>query len=242
MASQLYRRIRWTDEPSPSRSHTEKFARLRYVDEFDARIFQHPVSGEYAVVFRGTDDLPDMLDNLGQFNGEVSDQYRAAADLAIKVIQENPGETFTFAGHSLGGGLATTAALATSRQATVFNAAALHPNSAAALGIDMRPASTLNDHVIVDGEIVTSIQDASYPSPSRVFIPDHDAHLYPRDVESNPAPSSRFLIPQPRPAWMDQQQAGLSFFMRPEIIVRHLMATVIESITTLLEVACGIPR
>jgi len=211
-------------------------------EEFDARIFQHPVSGEYVVVFRGTDDLRDVLDDLGQFNGAVSNQYRDAAVLGNRLRTLWPNLDISFSGHSLGGGLATTAALASGNHATVFNAAALHPDTAAALGLNMRNANGLVDNMTVDGEIVTTIQDTSRLPPDATLLPSHDAHLYPREWESHPAPGSRFVLPQPAYAWMEQQQDALPFYFRPEMIRRHLMTTVIESLTTLLEVACGIPR
>jgi len=210
--------------------------------DFDARIFQNPVTSEYVVVFRGTDDLRDVLDDLGQFNGESSNQYRAAASLGRRLNTLRPNHNISFSGHSLGGGLATTAALASGRRATVFNAAALHADTAQQLQLNISRAATLVENLTVDGEIVTTAQDTPHLPPGANPFPSHDAHLYPRDLVSNPAPGARFLLPQPAYAWMEQQQDALPFFFRPEMIRRHLMATVIESLTTLLEVACGIPR
>jgi len=211
-------------------------------DEFDARIFQHPVSGEYVVVFRGTDDPQDVLDDLGQFNGEASDQYEQASSLGNRLNVRWPNLDISFSGHSLGGGLATTAALASGRRATVFNAAALHVETAEQLQLYIGGAAGLVDNLTVDGEIVTTIQDTSRLPPDATLFPSHDAHLYPREWESHPAPGARFVLPQPADAWMEQQQDALPFYFRPEVIRRHLMTTVIESLTTLLEVACGIPR
>ncbi|WP_444897186.1 RHS repeat-associated core domain-containing protein [Microbulbifer sp. SSSA005] len=88
------------------------------------------VDGDSKVIaYAGTDPSSingfsnDMGDNVNQAYGRHSDQYAAGIKYAI-----DKGVTH-FAGHSLGGGIASAAAIATGGSATIFNAAGLHNNT-----------------------------------------------------------------------------------------------------------------
>jgi len=81
--------------------------------------------GNYILGFRGTGAPGDWRANIGQALFGKSVQYDQAVDLAIEVHQATGGNV-TFAGHSLGGGLASAAAYATGGRAITFNAAGLH--------------------------------------------------------------------------------------------------------------------
>ncbi|MCF8448561.1 MAG: DUF2974 domain-containing protein [Taibaiella sp.] len=82
---------------------------------------------EFVFVFRGSElELNDWLNNIQQPFGKA-EQYRLAAEIAQ--IMENrikiENAQLVFVGHSLGGGLASLAALVTGRPATTFNAPGL---------------------------------------------------------------------------------------------------------------------
>lgn len=74
--------------------------------------------------------LEDFLgNNLPQALGLPTDYYDRAMRLAVALRRE--GIDFDLAGHSLGGGMASAAAAVTGMRAVTFNAAGLHPDTAA---------------------------------------------------------------------------------------------------------------
>lgn len=76
---------------------------------------------EYVVAFAGTGDPMDLITDIKNFVGLPTTQYQLAAHIAEAAVEKYPGVTFV--GHSLGGGLAQYAALKTTNNAVVFNAA-----------------------------------------------------------------------------------------------------------------------
>lgn len=79
----------------------------------------------YMLAFAGTEDLKDWTTNYLETKGS-SQQYEDAAKLARVVANLVGGaDKVIFVGHSLGGGLASTAAYATGSNAITFNAAAV---------------------------------------------------------------------------------------------------------------------
>src|SRR5699024_2421952 len=107
---------------------------------FDAAIYQND-QGQYVVAYRGTDnwapgERSDLDDNLGQGLGFESGQYQDAVALA-KVAEQVFGDgNVAFTGHSLGGGLASAAALATDASGVTFNAAGLSDQTLESLGFN----------------------------------------------------------------------------------------------------------
>ena len=93
-------------------------------DGFAARLTE--IDGHYYIAFRGTSDFDDWLNNAQQGTGFASSQYDQAVRLATDVAGKLPSGSYTFVGHSLGGGLASAAAHATGGPAITFNAAGLH--------------------------------------------------------------------------------------------------------------------
>ncbi len=80
---------------------------------------------EYVFVFRGSEPKEnDINNNLQQFLDGNSEQYSLASKIAIELVKEF-GNGIKFVGHSLGGGLASLAALVTGASAVTFNAAGL---------------------------------------------------------------------------------------------------------------------
>ena len=84
-------------------------------------------------------------------------QYQEAAALAQRVSQAVGGARLTMAGHSLGGGLAADAAIATGRSAVTFNAAGLNVLTTIYEGGLFFGGSVIN--YSVEGEILTTLQD-----------------------------------------------------------------------------------
>ena len=79
----------------------------------------------YMLAFAGTEDLKDWNANFAETKG-LSVQHKDAASLARVVVNKVGGvDKVIFVGHSLGGGLASTAAYATGSNAITFNAAAV---------------------------------------------------------------------------------------------------------------------
>lgn len=83
----------------------------------------------YVIAFRGSDSIvkhasSDWLhNNLTDRLGVGASQYKEAVDDAQQFLREHPGADVTFTGHSLGGGLAEVASVATGHHAVAFNAA-----------------------------------------------------------------------------------------------------------------------
>ncbi len=114
--------------------------------------------GDLVLAFRGTEPLSavDWVEDVEQAFGQ-SEQYEQAVSLArelqIEVNQYNQdnglhGEEaidLSFTGHSLGGGLATAAALATGEDAIVFDAAGLSSRTIENLNLDTENASAVTN-------------------------------------------------------------------------------------------------
>lgn len=97
---------------------------------------------QYVLAFAGTNDWRDWLSNVRQATGYDDVQYNQAVSVA-KSAKAAFGEQLVISGHSLGGGLAATAALATGTQAVTFNAAGVSDHTLNRFGID--PAAARQD-------------------------------------------------------------------------------------------------
>ncbi len=111
---------------------------------FAAAIFQN-ADGAYVVAFRGTDDWSpavagDADDNALQSLGFETGQYRDAITLAQRAEQVFGEGNVAVTGHSLGGGLASAAALATGATGVTFNAAGLSNETLDRLGFNPNAA------------------------------------------------------------------------------------------------------
>ncbi|SNS92605.1 MULTISPECIES: type VI secretion system tip protein TssI/VgrG [unclassified Azospirillum] len=112
---------------------------------------------EYVVAYRGTDfsKFADIKDNALQAFGAENEHYKQAIKLAREMNIATNGKV-SFTGHSLGGGMASAAAVATGRPAITFNAAGLHPDTVAAYS-DAPPADVTAYYV--PGEFLSNVQD-----------------------------------------------------------------------------------
>ena len=116
-------------------------------------------TGERVMSYAGTDDSPDLVTDAwqGLLSGTI--QYsRAVTDSLSAKAEFGPIDHFT--GHSLGGGLASLAALANRKRATTFNAAGLHSWTTDSWGVDLDKANATIDAYRVQGDFLSTIQDA----------------------------------------------------------------------------------
>ena len=79
---------------------------------------------EYAYAFAGTNSIEDGLEDIAQLAG-TAPQYGSAIDNARALSNELADSELTFVGHSLGGGEAAAASMATGRKAITFNRASV---------------------------------------------------------------------------------------------------------------------
>ena len=119
-------------------------------------IYKDANTGELFYVNRGTDNRPDIAADALQAYGHASVQYDIAIDNAQRLVSGNV--TITFEGHSLGGGLATAQAVVSGYRATVFNPAAVHPNTVGGAAILARQNSLVTN-ITVNGELLSYWQD-----------------------------------------------------------------------------------
>ena len=126
----------------------------------------------YVVSFRGSTDASDWKANAQQAIGLPSDQY-ARALLIGKALARHPDADVTLTGHSLGGGLASAAALASGRDAATFNAAGLSDatiRQAEAIRTNAgdRPAPRIAAFY-VRGEVLSAVQDGGDRVAGAIF-------------------------------------------------------------------------
>ena len=131
---------------------------------FRARVYVKGTdeSAEYVVAFRGSTSSTDWQANLRQGVGLSSDHY-ARALIIGRALARNSQASVTITGHSLGGGLASAAAIASGRDATTFNAAGLS-NATITRANAIRSAAGIGraaqvQAFYVRGEVLSAIQD-----------------------------------------------------------------------------------
>lgn len=133
---------------------------------FNSAVYEHQTGTdkkgnaimEYAYVTQGSDfdnGGNDWSENGKQAMGQFSQQYKTSTDNARTLSKALGGADLSFAGHSLGGGLACANALATGRDAYTFNAAGISPASRTMYQLN-RPANI--QAYVVEGEIVHTSQ------------------------------------------------------------------------------------
>jgi RHS repeat-associated protein len=123
---------------------------------YRAVTFENTASNEVVLAYSGTDDGLDWTANIGQGLIGGTAQYAHAENDALDVLNRFPGREVIFVGHSLGGGLASVAALAHSNVAVTFNAAGV--SSWTLPEIDFSIASQLIRSYRVQGDLLSTIQ------------------------------------------------------------------------------------
>jgi len=147
----------------------EKLMNLKSGLHFDVYFKEGGSSGkgEVVVAIRGTEltDMKDLATNIKQAFGSVGQEYKDAADKnvlrALSAYATSNNADMNVTGHSLGGGIAT--ALASTGyfdKAIVFNAAALHQNTIAAIGGSSERADKLTTNYDSRGDLLDLVQTA----------------------------------------------------------------------------------
>ncbi len=129
---------------------------------FNAVLFQR--NGEKVLSFAGTNPLDpqDWINNVQQGLFGDAPQYRQAIE-TVRKFEKKFGKIDRFVGHSLGGGLASAAAIVFNRRpATTFNAAGLNVDFVAKYGKNLAGADQFIDAYRVQGEFLSTVQDASF--------------------------------------------------------------------------------
>ncbi|HWB60431.1 MAG TPA: hypothetical protein VG733_13125 [Chthoniobacteraceae bacterium] len=134
---------------------------------FHATLYQDTNTGRYVLAYRGTDPKvrADLINDAQQGFSFDSQQYDRGIRLAQKLdsYMQAKNLELTFTGHSLGGGLAAAAALATSRHANTFNAAAVSAKTLSRNGVTVTPGADqqLINSFYIPGEPLSAAQSAS---------------------------------------------------------------------------------
>ncbi len=139
----------------------------------------------YVLAFRGTEpNWADWYTNVAQAAAGplAPTQYQEAVALAQRVGQSVGGAELTMTGHSLGGGLAAAAAIATGRSAVTFNAAGLNPLTVLDEGGLSFGGSVIN--YSVEGEILTELQ--SHTIAPEAFGTQYQIAPSPQDAGDSP--------------------------------------------------------
>ena len=193
---------------------------------FNALLFRDIRSGEYVLAFRGTDGIGDDWDsNFKQGRGERARQYELAVHLVDRLEEKLPGATIHVTGHSLGGGLASTAALRIGAEATVFNPAAVHPQTAERYGVTDRylGAAGSIDVYHTESDVLTDVQD----------VADHIPGL-----GAEEAVGRHTKIPNPPDEWFDERRNPFSILSGSGPILAHGIDAVVESLDLLIARHC----
>lgn len=140
-------------------------------DGFDAVVYRNKTTGEIVVAYRGTeptsDPYNDVTEDLINGGGLPSSQAQQAIDLATQVTDAFGTDDVHFTGHSLGGGLAAAASVATGAEATTFNAAGIgatnYDNAASAHGDGASADNVVNFHT--GNDPLTLVQTGSQSTP-----------------------------------------------------------------------------
>jgi hypothetical protein len=145
---------------------------------FRAAIYQDG-KGDYVLAFKGTSGLNDWKNNVTQALGMNSAQYDEAVALATKA-KDAFGNNLVLTGHSLGGGLASTASVVTDTPAVTFNAAGVNDATLQRFlpdgnvsAMKQEAANGLIRRYAVQGDVLTGEQQTGF---GRGLIPEALGH------------------------------------------------------------------
>ncbi len=141
----------------------------RFVDKvwgnsgFQAGLYFSSATGKYILAFEGTnpalastDGIRDLCQDIKQGPGIQTEQYELAINLA-KQMKRLYGDKLILTGHSLGGGLATAAALVNDIPAFVVDPAGVHLDTIARHGADFSREKELVHGIRLYGEVLTTL-------------------------------------------------------------------------------------
>ena len=191
--------------------------------EFRAEVYVRTINGQpsYTLAFRGSQSGSDWRANLQQGVGLESDHYNRALEIGRR-LDVPQGARVTITGHSLGGGLASAAALAAEMDATTFNAAGLSDNTLdAARAIAARDGTVVTPDInayFVRGEVLSALQDGGDRVLGLIFGGIGGALL----ADLPPAVGTRIALDPVRPDGMRWYQDNP--------VAKHMMDYVLSSL------------
>ncbi|WP_340621050.1 phospholipase [Xenorhabdus siamensis] len=118
---------------------------------FQAGIYRH--KGLYIVSIAGSNEIKDFMASIRQGLGYNEKQYNQAVELAQAALKAF-GENVIFTGHSLGGGLASMAALTTGKPAVIFNSAGVSDWTLKRMGWSPQVAREMADKGLIRNYVV----------------------------------------------------------------------------------------
>lgn len=153
---------------------------------FRAAIYQNP-QGQYVVAYAGTNpsEMADIRADASQAFGLNTKQYNQAVSLAKKAEVAFGDGNVVFTGHSLGGGLASAAALATGASAVTFNSAGLSNETLRGLGFN---PNAVRDQVADSGQV------------RRYTVNSDPLTLVQQDIPAIPVPVGGIPVPLSPPS------------------------------------------
>lgn len=160
---------------------------------FRARVYATEEGGRtrYVVAFRGSASGEDWRNNFEQGFGLGSESYAKALLIGERLARSDAQVSMT--GHSLGGGLASAAGLASGRDTITFNAAGLHDSTIGRARETANAAGQADPHVTayrVRGEILTFVQEGGdrglgailFGVPGALLVDSPEAYGVHRDL------------------------------------------------------------
>lgn len=156
------------------------------VTGFRATLFRD-ADGRYLVGFAGTQTLSDWVNNVANvaLAGPQQDEAIALAIHVKRALSQNAaGAVLEFTGHSLGGGLAALASLATGCDASTFNAASVSPGAVNTAVIAGHLSGVLPITSVVSGHVtsyvnptdpltIAQVGHPAYGNPVMLTDPSH---------------------------------------------------------------------
>lgn len=198
----------------------------------DYTVFENKETGDLVVAFSGTEPLSpiDWIQDIKQAFGH-SEQYDEAIDFSRQLQSDldtyneanGTNKKLTFTGHSLGGGLATAAALATGNEAFAFEAAGLSQGTIDKHNLDVNHADKVKNFNVI-GEAATdsngrqdreTILSGVGPFPKQQLYGD----IYWMENKNDEADVGGWLIPE---SSFIAKQAELVLNHAPHMFVHQL--------------------
>jgi hypothetical protein len=199
-----------TEEYVVVRSYTKSW------DGFDAKLYYNTELDNFVMAFRGTqafsvsDWMTDIAQILNDYIRVDISQYVQAVDIA-KELKLQYGDKLQFTGHSLGGGLAQVAGLATATPTTCFEAAGI-------------TADTYEDLGITKAMVADNSQYITHINVQYDPLSDFDGQM------NSEAPFYNTLQHGSRTIWLDNMM-GTGGRANPLRVVNHFYHTFVYKLT-----------